>query len=209
MNTTMKSKTKTGKKQQNRTDIIRLEPPSGMTEVSALCHETTRLTITRDKAQLTLEGLLEELQSKFGPELEVMGAQIEGHVHRLHVWAVGNRKEAFSGRQSIQVAGCKLEFRKGTGKVKTEVDEETAVNLVLGLPPNYSEQKQKLVRVKYELDKGAVIEMAQTPEGAAFLQRFGLSVAVVEDFKFTPAREDLTTMPLVSDERTARVAAAA
>lgn len=161
-----------------------------------LCAETTRLTLERDAEQLKLDRRILDLQEAHSPAIDAMSAEIERGVKLMHLWAIANRETAFDGRQGIEVAGCTLEFRKGTGKVVADEDEKTSLNQLLSLPESYAEEQRALIRLKCDLNKPGVLAMAKTDEGASFLKKMGLRISIEEEFKFTPARTDLTPLPV-------------
>jgi phage host-nuclease inhibitor protein Gam len=194
----MKNKNKETTKQK-LLSLVRLDPPTTREQLIALCHETTKLTIDRDAASLALSEQLAALQAQHSPQVESLDGQIERNVKRLHAWAVLHREE-FHGKQGLKVAGCTMEFRKGTGKVVAAVDDEAALNQILALDPEqYAQEQEQLIRIKCELNKSAVLGMAKTQDGAALLKLLGLTVEVEEKFSWSPAREDLAELPVESD----------
>lgn len=203
MKTTKAKNTKTGaelERDHKLLALVRLEPPTTREALVELCQETTRLTIERDAMQLKLDRRVLDLQEAQLPLIEKMNGQIDRSVKLMQMWALANRETEFDGRQGIEVGGCTLEFRKGTGRVEAAVDEKTSVNQLLSLPASYEEEQQTLVRLKCDLNKQAVIAMAKTDVGAAFLAKLGLRIVVDEEFKFTPAREDLTPLPVAGSK---------
>jgi hypothetical protein len=160
-----------------------------------LCQEATRMSIERDAAQLKLERRILDLQEAQLPMIEKMTAEIERSVTLIELWAVANEEKEFGGKQALEVVGSTLEFLKGKSKVEADVDEATSLSQLLSLPDSFDEERMALVRVKPELNKPAVIAMSKTEEGAAFLSRHaGLHVVVRRQFKWTPAREDMTPL---------------
>jgi phage host-nuclease inhibitor protein Gam len=175
-------------------ELVRLEPPTTREGLMEICQSTTRLTIERDAEQLKLERRMLDLQEAHAPKIEKLDGEIEQSVKLIQLWALANRETEFEGRQGIEVAGCTLEFQKGTGKIVAEPDDKAALNQILSLPDSYEEEQRALVRVTAALNKQAALAMAKTAEGAAFLAKQGMRVVVEETFKWTPAREDLTPL---------------
>jgi hypothetical protein len=211
----MKTSTKTKKATDNTKAndkllaLVRLEPPKTKEGLMELCATATRLTLERDAAQLKMDRRILDLKEAQAPAIDAMNSQIAQSVKLMHLWALENREAEFDGKQGIEVMGCTLEFRKGTGKVVPDVDEETTVDRLLALPETYAEEQRSLVRLRCDLNKQAVIAMARTDDGEAFLKKMGLQIVVQEEFKFTPAREDLTPLPVSGGKSTLKEPAAA
>jgi phage host-nuclease inhibitor protein Gam len=186
---------------QKLLSMVKLEPPTTREELILLCQSATRMTIERDTEQLKLERRMLDLQEAHAPKIEKLDAEIEQSVKLIELWALAHREEEFGDRQGITVAGSALEFQKGTGKIVADVDDKTALNQILSLPASYEEEQRALVRVSAALNKQAALAMAKTDEGAAFLDKMGLRVAVEETFKWTPAREDLTPLTIVGGKQ--------
>lgn len=211
MSTTKANKTtKTGREvaDPKLLALARLEPPKTREGLMELCATTTRLTIERDAAQLKLDRRILDLEEAHGPLIDSMTGQIERSVKLMHLWALEHREEEFEDRQGIEVAGCALEFRKGTGRVVADEDEKISVSQLLALPESFVEEQKALLRLKCDLNKQAVLAMAKTEDGAKFLKKLGLKIVVDEEFKFTPARADLTPLS-VSGGKTSRAAESA
>ncbi len=182
--------------------IVRLEPLASREELIALCQQTTRLTLDRDAVQLARDEKIATVHDQYTPAMESMAAEIERNVTRIENWARQHREAEFGKKQSRMIAGCVLEFRKGTGKVEAATTDKAAVNAILSLPDDHNAEIEELIRMKTELDKEAVKRIAKTKEGAEFLAKLGLKVVVEEEFTFTPSREDLTETGITGGKET-------
>lgn len=178
-------------------EMVRLEPPTTKEGLMQLCQATTRTTIERDAAQLKLDRRVLDLREAHEPMIEAMNAEIDRAVKLMEIWAVANEEAEFEGRQGIDVAGSTLEFREGTGRVQVEGNEEDVLDRLLSLPESQQETQRALIQVKCTLNKRAMLALAKTGEGAAFLKSIGVIVVKERVFKFTPAREDLTPITTV------------
>jgi phage host-nuclease inhibitor protein Gam len=187
-------------------NIVRLHPIASREELIDLCVETTRLTIDRDTLVVRKDDAIAAIVEEHDPLIESLNGQIDRNVERMRKWSLSNRTEEFGDKQGIKVAGCTLEFRKGTGKVVTEDGDKKAVNNILALPNEMEKEIEELTTIKVELDKNGVKRLAKTEAGRAILADLGIRIVVEEVFSFTPAREDLAPLK-VSTEPTAQAAA--
>jgi phage host-nuclease inhibitor protein Gam len=192
----MKKSKKPTKAAAPKIDPESLVPPQTREALIELSVATSRFTIERDAAQLKLDRRVLDLEEAYSPPIEAMTAEIDRGVELMRLWALEHRTEEFGERQSLDVAGSKLAFRKGSGKVVADVDEATAVNQLLALPSTFAKERGALLSMTWTLNKQAALAMAKTQEGEAFLMKMGLRVVVEEEFKFIPARKDLLPLPV-------------
>ncbi len=170
---------------------VRIQPVATREELVALAINTADLTIERDKTIAARDQQLAEIQDGYNVEIEELENAIDANVKRLRAWAVINRETEFAGKQSIEVAGHELAFRKGSGKVAFLPGVKAGDALDALLASEDDAVIDKFAKVSVALDKNAVIKACrESGEARKFLESLGITVVVEEDFKFTPNRPD-------------------
>lgn len=170
---------------------VRIQPITSREELTALAIATADLTIARDAAIATRDARVAEILDGCNIEIEELNLAIDGNVKRLRAWAVAHRGTAFEGKQSIEVAGHELAFRKGSGKVAFLPGVKAGDALDALLASEDDAVIDRFAKVSVALDKNAVIKACrESGEARKFLEGLGITVVVEEDFKFVPNRPD-------------------
>lgn len=148
---------------------------------------TAALIIERDKILAEKNNTVENAGLPFSVQIDEMNSRIAANERALIAWAIKNRKAYFADSKTLGLAGHKLAFREGTGKVATTEDssEEDAIDSIIN-----AEDETLLARfitVKPALNKNAVIAALRAGgETGAFLKSIGLILSKEEKCKFEP-----------------------
>jgi hypothetical protein len=169
---------------------IRLTPIKDREEATAIAAATAGLTLAKDKAALIRDERIEALKLEFNIEIEEFDREIEKNTKRLSSWAVLNRKAEFGDKQSISLAGHRLAFREGTGKVEFSpgIKEAEALDHLLS---NEDEAViDRFVAIKTSLNKNAVLSAWRSSQTLRdLLSACGITVVKEEKFSFEPDRD--------------------
>lgn len=169
---------------------FRLPAIKDRTEATGIAAGTASLILARDKAALIRDERIEELKMESAVEIEELNREIEKNSKRLTAWAVANRKAEFGEKQSITLAGHKLAFRQGTGKVEFQPGVKEAEALDRILAQEDEAVIERFVAMKTSLDKNAVISAWKQSETLReLLQSCGIEVVKGETFTFEPDRD--------------------
>lgn len=185
------SATKTAK--QRILDAVRIEPIRSLDEATAIAAATARLFTEQHKTAIIKGERVESLELEFNIAIEEFGREIDKNVQRLSTWAVKNRKHVFGDKKTLSLAGHKLAFREGTGKVEFTpgVKESDALDTIL------SDEDDAIIErfttIKTSLNKNAVLAAWRTSQAHRdFLSACGITVTKEEKFSFEP---DLDAVP--------------
>lgn len=176
--------------------VVRTGAIATREDLISICSKTSRLTIERDALKLKRDERLLVIAEECDPEIETLETEIDHNVRMIKAWSDKHRKDEFGGKQGIMVAGCALEYRKGTGKVVCDKSDKDAVADVLALPDENLPQIKALTKIDVKLNRGAVKALASSKEGRELLEFLGIRIVVEEVFSFTPARDDLAPMKI-------------
>lgn len=169
---------------------VRLAPITDREEATAIAAATASLILEQEKAALIRDERIEALKMEFNLQIEEFGREVEKNTKRLGDWAVRNRKSEFGDKQTIRLAGHKLAFREGTGKVEFTpgTKEKEALDLILAAEDEAI--VDRFVNVKPTLNKNAVLTAWRSSETLReFLQACGVEVVKTESFSFEPDRD--------------------
>lgn len=193
----------------------RIAPIKDREELAALSIATADLILEKDKAIITRDQKLADINDAWNPTIEVFEKQIGDNVQRLKLWATAHRVTEFGDKQSIKVCGHELAFRKGSGAVDFDagvkagdalesllaIEDEAAhgdlANLleipeadIAGLADKWIDDFSK---VSVTLDKNRILRVFREGPAAArkFLESIGIRMVVKEEFHFTPNREEI------------------
>lgn len=174
---------------------------SSREEATAVAAATAALIIERDKVQAARNEAVEATSLPFAVELDEMNGKIRANEKSLISWAVKNRQQYFIDRKTLALAGHKLAFREGSGKVGTndEISEEDVIDAILE-----SEDETlaaRFITVKPTLDKNAILTVLRAGGSLAkTLEGFGVKLVKEEKCKFEP---DLDAAPAATTATTA------
>jgi phage host-nuclease inhibitor protein Gam len=169
---------------------IRIEPIRDRDEATAIAAGTANLILAQERAALLRDERIEALKMEFNVEIEELGREVERNTKRLSAWAVANRKAEFGDKQTITLAGHKLAFREGTGKVEFVAGTKEAEALDTILAQEDEALAERFVAIKTSLNKNAVLSAwrgSQTMRD--FLATAGITVVKEERFTFEPDRD--------------------
>lgn len=169
---------------------VRIAPIADREEATAIAAATAALILEQEKAALIRDERIEALKMEFNVQIEEYGREVEKNTKRLSDWAVRNRKAEFGDKQTIRLAGHKLAFREGTGRVEftTGTKEKEALDLILAAEDESI--VDRFVKVTPKLDKNAVLTAWRSSETLRdFLGACGVEVVKTESFSFEPDRD--------------------
>lgn len=170
---------------------LRIAPIKSREELATLAIATADLTIERDKTAATRDERIAQVADGYNVALDQLNEEIAGNIKRLRHWAIANRDAAFEGRQSIEVAGHELRFRRGSGKVAYAPGVKAGDALESILAADDEAKVEQFAKVSAALDKNAILRAwRESAESRAFLESIGIRVLIEEDFQFIPARKD-------------------
>jgi phage host-nuclease inhibitor protein Gam len=172
---------------------LRLTPIKNREEATAIAAGTAGLILAKDKAALIRDERIEALKLEFAIEIEELDREIDKNTKRLSSWALTHRKAEFGDRQSITLAGHKLAFREGTGKVEFAAGTKEGDALDRILAAEDESLIDRFVALKTSLNKNAVLSAWRTgsQELRDFLGNCGLCVVKEEKFSFEPDRDSV------------------
>ena len=169
---------------------IRIEPIKSRDEATAIAAGTAALMLQQEKAAIIRDERMAALKLEFAIEIEALGRQAEANIKRLSAWAQANRKAEFGDKQSILLAGHKLAFREGTGKVEFAAGTKEAEALDVILAAEDESLAERFVTIKTSLNKNAVLSAWRSSETLReFFGTAGISVVKEERFAFEPDRD--------------------
>ena len=171
---------------------LRLTPIASRDEATAIAAATANLILAQERAALLRDERLEALKLEFNLEIEEFGRAIEKNTKRLSHWSLTNRNAEFGDRQSIVLAGHKLAFREGSGKVEFEsgIKEAEALDNLLAVKDEST--IERFVNIKATLSKSAVLAAWRTSQTLReVLASCGILVVKDEKFSFEPDRDSL------------------
>ena len=178
---------------------LRLTPIKNRDEATAIAAGTAGLILAKDKAALIRDERIESLKLEFNIEIEELDREIEKNTKRLSSWALTHRKTEFGDRQSITLAGHKLAFREGTGKVEFTTGTKEADALDHILAAEDESVIDRFISLKTSLNKNAVLSAWRSSQALLdFLGNCGIGVTKEEKFSFEPDRDAVPeSAPLV------------
>lgn len=171
-------------------DAVRIVPIRDRDEATGIAAATARLETERHKIAVIRDERIEALELEFNLQIEEFGREIEKNTKRLSAWAVANRAAEFGEKKTIYLAGHKLSFREGSGKIEFApgVKEEDALNTILT-----SEDDaiiDRFTTIKTSLNKQAALSAWRGSETLRkFLTTCGISMVKEEKFSFEPDRD--------------------
>jgi hypothetical protein len=176
-----------------------IRPPSITTrdEATALAAATVALMIERDAIQAQRNALVEEASLAFAVELDEFNAKISRNEKALLKWAISNRLVEFGDSKTIGLAGHKLAFREGTGKVgfAADVTEDDVITHILA----DDTLVERYLAIKPALDKNAILTALRAGgEAAAQLELIGLRLVKEEKVKFEPDLDQAPTTQAIA-----------
>jgi phage host-nuclease inhibitor protein Gam len=185
---------------------LRLPAIKDRDEATGIAAGTAGLILARDKAALIRDERIEALKMEFALEIEEFDRKIDQNTKRLSAWAVANRKVEFGDKQSITLAGHKLSFRAGTGKVEFQPGVKEAEALDRILAQDDEATIERFVTIKTSLNKNAVISAwKQSATLRELLESCGIAVMKGESFTFEPDRDAVPDAAPVNLGQTAAV----
>jgi len=177
---------------------LRLPAIKDRDEATGIAAATAALILERDRAILTRDERLEALKMEFSIHIEELDREIEQKTKRLAQWATANRKNEFGEKQSITLAGHKLFFRAGKGKVAFEPGIKAAEALDSLLACDDEKTIERFVSIKPTLNKNAILAAFRSSDTAReFLESLGIRVVKGEAFGFEPDRDVPAEQPTV------------
>jgi phage host-nuclease inhibitor protein Gam len=205
MNSHPKTNTMPAKKSSLLIAKVRIEPIRDRDEATAIAAGTARLILEQEKSALIRDERLEALKAEFNLQIEEFGREIEKNTKRLSQWALANREREFGDKKSITLAGHKLAFREGTGKVEFATGTKEAEALDAILAAEDDAVIERFVAIKTSLDKNAVLAAWRASETLReFLGNCGVRVVKEEKFSFEPDRDALAeAAPVVTGKEAA------
>jgi phage host-nuclease inhibitor protein Gam len=183
---------------------LRLTPITSRDEATAIAAATAQLTLVQERAALQLAERLESVKLEYNLQIEEYGREIEKNTKRLGSWALLNRATEFGTRQSITLAGHKLSFREGTGKVEfaPSIKESDALDNLLSLKDEST--IERFISIKASLSKTAVLTAWRTSESLkSILTSCGITVTKDEKFSFEPDRDALPEATSITTNKSA------
>lgn len=169
---------------------IRIEPIRDRDEATAIAAGTANLILAQERAALLRDERIEALKMEFNVEIEELGREVERNTKRLSAWAVANRKAEFGDKQTLTLAGHKLAFREGTGKVEFVAGTKEAEALDIILAEETEALAERFVGIKTSLNKNAVLSAWRSSQTMRdFLATAGITVVKEERFTFEPDRD--------------------
>jgi len=169
---------------------LRIDPIRDRDEATAIAAGTAALILQKDKAALIRDERIEALKMEFAVEIEELDRRVDANTKRLSAWAVANRKAEFGDRQTITLAGHKLAFREGTGKVEFMAGVKEAEALETILAAEDESLAERFVAIKASLNKNAVLSAWRGSQTLRdFLGSAGIAVVKEERFTFEPDRD--------------------
>jgi phage host-nuclease inhibitor protein Gam len=169
---------------------IRIEPIRDRDEATAIAAGTANLILAQERAALLRDERIEALKMEFNVEIEELGREVERNTKRLSAWAVANRKAEFGDKQTLTLAGHKLAFREGTGKVEFVAGTKEAEALDIILAQEDEALAERFVGIKTSLNKNAVLSAWRSSQTMRdFLATAGITVVKEERFTFEPDRD--------------------
>lgn len=169
---------------------IRIEPIRDRDEATAIAAGTANLILAQERAALLRDERIEALKMEFNVEIEELGREVERNTKRLSAWAVANRKAEFGDKQTLTLAGHKLAFREGTGKVEFVAGTKEAEALDIILAQETEALAERFVGIKTSLNKNAVLSAWRSSQTMRdFLATAGITVVKEERFTFEPDRD--------------------
>lgn len=162
-------------------------------EATAVAAATAALIVERDKIQAERNEAVETTSLGFAVALDEINGKIKANERALLAWAIKHRKEQFGESKTLGLAGHKLAFREGTGKVGTK-DETSEEDVIDALLEHEDESLAKrFITVKPALDKNAILSVLRTGgDLAKTLEALGLKLVKEEKCQFQP---DLDAAP--------------
>ncbi len=173
-------------------DAVRIPPIKDRDEATAIAAATATLTLAQQKAAILRDERIEALKMDFDLQIEEFAREIDKNTKRLSNWAVKNRSAEFGDKKTLYLAGHKLCFREGTGKVEFNagVKEEEALNTILGSDDDAI--IGRFTTIKTSLNKNAAISAWRASETLRdFLTTCGITVVKEEKFSFEPDTDSL------------------
>lgn len=193
------AKTKTTRK---ILDALRIEPIRSRDEATAIAAATAELMAAQERASLTRDERIASLTLEFNVQIEEYGREIEKNVRRLSTWALANRQTEFGSKTAISLAGHKLAFRWGTGKVETVPGVKEADALDAILSEEDEAIAERFVSVKTSLNKNAILEAWRSSQAfREVLASCGLTVTKEERFHFEPDRDAVEAPAPIKTEK--------
>jgi phage host-nuclease inhibitor protein Gam len=164
-----------------------IRPPSigNRDEATAVAAATVALMIERDRVQAKRNAIVEEASLAFAVELDELNAKISRNEKALLMWAIAHRAAEFGDAKTIGLAGHKLAFREGTGKVgfAEDVTEDDIITAII----SDEALVERYLTIKPALDKNPILAALRAGgEAAAQLQKIGLRLVKEEKCKFEP-----------------------
>ena len=162
-------------------------------EATKIAAATAALIIERDKLQAERNEAVEEASLQYAVALDEFDRQIKGNEKALLAWAKKNRAAVFGDAKSLGLAGHKVAFREGTGKVGTKegITEEDVIDALIGAEDD--SLAERFISVKPALDKNAILTVLRAGGPLAeLLGDLGLILVKEEKCEFKP---DLDSTP--------------
>lgn len=188
----------------DKTKLLKaLKGPSISTrdEATALAAATAAIMIERDKLQAERNEAVETAGLAFAVQLDEFNGKIQANERSLIAWAIKHRKSEFGEAKTLGLAGHKLAFREGTGKVGTSEETTEADILDALIEADDEELAKRFVTVKPALDKNAILTVLRAGgELAKTLEGMGLKLVKEEKCQFQP---DLDAPPAATTVKAA------
>lgn len=168
-------------------NAVRIAPITHRDEATAIAAATAELYTAQKKAAVVRDERVAALEMEFNLAIEEYQNEIERNTKRLASWAVRNRESEFGTKKTIYLAGHKLSFREGTGKVEFSpgTKEEEALNIILSQEDD--SVIERFTNIKTTLNKNAVLTAWKNSDTLReFLTTCGITVTKEEKFSFEP-----------------------
>lgn len=162
-------------------------------DATGIAAATAALIIERDKLLAARNEAVEEVSLTYAVQLEEFEREIKANEKALLAWAKKNRTALFGDAKSLGLAGHKVAFRDGTGKLGTKegITEEDVIEALIG--GDDESLIERFIVAKPALDKNAILTVLRAGgELAKFLGDLGLVLVKEEKCEFKP---DLDAAP--------------
>lgn len=160
---------------------------SSRDDATGVAAATASLIIERDKVQAARNDAVEQASLGFAVQLDEMNGKIASNERSLIAWAVRNRELEFGTSKTLGLAGHKIAFREGSGKVGTAEDKSEQDVIDALVEGDDEELAKRFLTLKPALDKNAVLTVLRAGgELAKQLEALGLKLVKEEKCQFQP-----------------------
>lgn len=156
-------------------------------QATAVAAATAALIIERDKIQADRNEAVEQTSLGYAVQLDELNSKIKVNERALIAWAIKNRKTEFINSKTLGMAGHKLAFREGSGKLGTieGVSEDDVIDAIIEAEDE--SLIERFITIKTALDKNALLTVLRAGgELAKTLEALGLRMIKEEKCKFEP-----------------------